>query len=110
MGSAVLNSQTGYLVRTKASSDNEGGILAGYSVLSSLKLVSPTTASMEKEGNDKKGGKGDKNSKETSNPDMLHYLWEYEGVKNMAQRSMFLSGLGITGIISLFFYLKRRKN
>ncbi|KAI5081752.1 hypothetical protein GOP47_0001495 [Adiantum capillus-veneris] len=38
-GKVVLNEQTGYLLRTKASDTNEGGVAAGFAVLDSVYLV-----------------------------------------------------------------------
>uniref|UniRef100_A0A453HVV3 Uncharacterized protein n=1 Tax=Aegilops tauschii subsp. strangulata TaxID=200361 RepID=A0A453HVV3_AEGTS len=35
----VINSQCGYLMRTKVSSSNEGGVAAGFAVLDSILLT-----------------------------------------------------------------------
>ena len=35
----ILNNQSGYLMRTKVSSSNEGGVAAGYAVLDSILLT-----------------------------------------------------------------------
>lgn len=35
----ILNNQCGYLMRTKVSSSNEGGVAAGYAVLDSIYLT-----------------------------------------------------------------------
>jgi hypothetical protein len=35
----ILNNQSGYLMRTKVSSSNEGGVAAGFAVLDSVLLT-----------------------------------------------------------------------
>ena len=35
----ILNNQSGYLMRTKVSSSNEGGVAAGFAVLDSMLLT-----------------------------------------------------------------------
>lgn len=35
----IMNDQCGYLMRTKVSSANEGGVAAGYAVLDSIYLT-----------------------------------------------------------------------
>jgi hypothetical protein len=35
----ILNEQTGYLLRTKASDSDEGGVAAGYAFLDSVYLI-----------------------------------------------------------------------
>lgn len=35
----ILNGHSGYLMRTKVSSSNEGGVAAGFAVLDSIYLV-----------------------------------------------------------------------
>ena len=35
----ILNNQSGYLMRTKVSSSNEGGVAAGFAVLDSILLT-----------------------------------------------------------------------
>jgi glutathione synthase len=35
----VINNQSGYLMRTKVSSSNEGGVAAGFAVLDSILLT-----------------------------------------------------------------------
>jgi glutathione synthase len=35
----IINNQSGYLMRTKVSSSNEGGVAAGFAVLDSILLT-----------------------------------------------------------------------
>jgi hypothetical protein len=40
----ILNNQSGYLMRTKVSSSNEGGVAAGFAVLDSILLTDEVIA------------------------------------------------------------------